>query len=493
MRLRELLLSCAALGWILCPSANAQTGSYQTVPSSAATYMKLADRQQDETDQQALAKQMDDFNQRLKALESGAAAGPDASISQAVEQNADAIGDIDAILADKVNVGHGDQKMKLMGRLHLDYWAFPKDTPGIVLLEGGDPQDRIIFRRMRLGVSGDVNDNMLYRIESEWAGGNNFSYRDAYLGFKDLPFLQKLLIGNQKRPYGLDHLNSSRFNVFMERPFAIEAFNQDARRLGIASYGVSKNLCNNWRFGIFNQELTQSGPGYIGDHYQMEVAGRLARTWWWDQASHGRGYGHMAVSGSWGDPDGLGANNQSRYATRPEARSTNRWLDTGTIAGAKSFALVGVESVTNVGPMQVVGEYMLVNVDRFDFFGSRVLLHGGYIQASYFLTGEHIPWDRTTGTIGRIKPFENFFSVCDCDGFRQRGRGAWQVAARFSYADLDDENILGGRGTSATFGMNWYWNPYARMQFNYIFGDIDRRMAGGGSYQIAGVRFAIDF
>jgi len=72
----------------------------------------------------------------------------------------------------------------------------------------------------------------------EFAGGNDSEFRDAYIRVKDVSWLQTVLIGNQKRPYGLDHLNSSRHNVFLERPFVIEAFNQDARRLGIVSYGV---------------------------------------------------------------------------------------------------------------------------------------------------------------------------------------------------------------------------------------------------------------
>ena len=223
------------------------------------------------------------------------------------------------------------------------------------------------------------------------------------------------------------------------------------------------------------------------------MAGRFASTFWWDQASNGQGYGHFGLAGSWGWPDGLDANNQSQYATRPEARSTNKWINTGVIDGAQSFLLGGVEGVLNVGPTQVGGEYQIVDVDRLDFFGAHTIFHGGYVYASYFLTGEYMPWDRETGTLGRVKPFENFFAVCDCDGYRQRGMGTWQIAARVSHADFTDEDIIGGRGTSFTLGLNWYWNAYARMQFNYLLGEVDRGQPGGGDYQILGVRFMIDF
>ncbi len=493
---------------MLASPAVAQTYPETTgAPLVQPVGLTVGDRQdpQDETDQ-VLAKTLDDHNKRLKAIEELASqilkdqeeqtyADRFEAIEGDVTKNMEKVGDVKASLSNYVKSGHGDMTMKLSGRVHTDYWAFPFADPGIDTLEGMVPQARFGFRRLRFGVSGKINDNMGYKIESEFAGGNDYEFRDAYLSFEDLPVLRTLIIGNQKRPYGLDHLNSSRYNVFLERPFVIEANNQDARRLGIASYGFSRDERFNWRYGVYNQENVQSLGNYVGNDYQLEVTGRLASTWWWDEASDGRGYGHVGFSGSWGWPDGLDPNNQSRYRTRPEARSTNRWIDTGRIAGAESFLLGGIEGVLNVGPTQLVGEYQIVDVDRLAAFGAHTVFHGGYVYASYFLTGEHMPWDRESGTLGRVKPFENFFAVCDCEGYRQRGLGAWQVAARFSHADYNDEDINGGRGNALTLGLNWYWNPYARMQFNYLVGEIDRQQTevAGGDYRIYGLRLMVDF
>jgi phosphate-selective porin OprO/OprP len=393
--------------------------------------------------------------------------------------------------------GHKKPKMKFFGRLHLDYWAFPDIDDTLFPVEGINPQDRVQFRRLRLGVSGDINDNMFYKFEGEFAGGRDPSYRDAYLGFSNLPRLRTVIIGNQKRPYGLDHLNSSKNNVFMERPFIVEAFNQDSRRLGVSSNGYSEDLGWNWRYGVFNQELTQNKSGYIGDHYQAEFVGRLARTAWYDESSGGRGYAHVALSGGAGTPDGRAGslNNQARYRTRPESRTTARWLNTGAIAGANANYTVGVESVLNIGPMNIQSEYMRNNVDRRDAVGEDVAFDGYYTQISFMLTGEHHPWNRETGTLARLKPFENFFLVRDCDCETQKGKGAWEVALRYSYADLNDFDIQGGEADSYTIGLNWYWNPYARMQFNYLIGDIKSgpNFVGEGDYQIVGVRVMIDW
>ena len=405
----------------------------------------------------------------------------------------------------KINPGHSAASMKVVGRVHADYWGFPETSPGIDALEGGPagPQDRLSFRRMRFGVRGNVSDQMEYRIEMEFAGGNRSEFRDAWLGFKELPLFQKVLIGNQKRPYGLDHLNSSRYNVFLERPFVIESFNQDARRLGVQSYGITDDQRWNWRYGVFNQRLIQDEGNYTNEHLQPEFASRLANTYWWDESSNGRGYGHWAISQTLAFPDGStpGDNggtgpdaNEARFRHRPEARSANRWLDTGRIAGADRYHLIGFEKVLNVGAWQFVGEYMTMNLTR-DAGLADVHLHGGYFYASYFLTGEHMPWKRSSGTLDRIKPIENFFWVNTENGTREHGLGAWQVAARYSWADFNSVGILGGEAESLTVGLNWYWNPYARVQFNWIHGTIidSGAIGAGGDYDIVGTRFMIDF
>lgn len=457
------------------------------VPSLFIAFVAQASNAQDIGSDTVFSKELDKLNETIKGF----------------ENDLSAVADDDTI----VHSGHSESKMKVVGRVHLDYWGFPQSEPGIDAIEGGPdgPQDRIGFRRMRFGVRGDLPANMEYRIEMEFAGGNASEFRDAWLGWKELPVLGKLLLGNQKRPYGLDHLNSSRYNVFLERPFVIESFNQDARRVGACAYGVSDDEAWNWRYGVYNQRLIQDEGNYTNDHLQLEVAGRLANTIWYDEVSGGRGYAHWAVAGTLANPDGQTPSdnggtgpdaNEARFRQRPEARSATRWIDTGRIAGADDYELLGLEGVMNFGPLQFVSEYQHVWLQRND--GTELEFHGAYAYVSYFLTGEHMPWSRSSGTLGRIKPFEDFFLVRTCDGGLGRGWGAWQLAARWSYADFNNDDILGGEGESLTLGLNWYWTAYARMQFNYIMGEIDnnavtRGVPLSGDYEIVGARFMVDF
>jgi phosphate-selective porin OprO/OprP len=408
----------------------------------------------------------------------------------------------------KVSPGHSGATMRWTGRIHADYWAFPGDSPGVNELESGDPaispQDRFIFRRLRLGAQGDLFDNMFYKIEFEFADPSSFQYRDIYIGWKDLPLVQSVQVGNQKRPYSLDALNSSRFNVFLERPFIADGFDEEARRMGICSYNVSPDQQFNWRYGIYNLRNTQDDGGAINDDYQPELAGRFAHTWWYDESSDGRGYAHWAVSGTNAWPDGNAPNNgtqdnEARFRARPEGRSTNRWLDTGRIAGAERYHMLGLEKVVNVGPLQVVGEYHTIYLNRAPGFGTTedLYFHGGYGYVAWFLTGEHIPWEREDGIIGRAEPFENFFLIERATGGVGGGWGAWQIAYRYSYADFTDADIFGGIGSSHTLGLNWYLSPYSKVQFNYVNGFIEQREAGSGlvagGYDIMGTRLVVDF
>lgn len=493
-----------------------EASAYKTPADEAphSLYLSFLDESNDEEkSDESLDESLDidSLAKRLDELESNY--GDLSSDHDSLQEEYD---DLKKSLKYYVQAGHKSATMKVVGRIHIDHWAFPGDSPGVNAFESGDPtispQDRIGFRRVRFGVRGDLWDNMLYRIEMEFAGGNESEFRDVFIGIKDLPILQTVLVGNQKRPYGLDHLNSSRYNVFIERPFVIEAFNQDARRLGITSHGVSRNEAWNWRYGVYNQRLIQDEGNYISDHYQLEFAARLANTFWYDESSGGRGYAHWGLAGTIANPDGTNngsaapanpfgrGDNEARFRHRPEARTVSRWLDTGVIEGAGQYELLGLEGVLNIGAFQLVGEYQNVWVQRFD--QNEVHFHGGYAYLSYFLTGEHIPWDRKTGTLGRVKPFTNFsYSKCRSKGAR-KGCGAWQVAARWSFADFTDGDvatggIAGGIGESVTLGINWHWNPYARMQFNYIYGNIHSRapVAGQtfGNYQIVGTRFMVDF
>ncbi|RLS58049.1 MAG: porin [Planctomycetota bacterium] len=399
--------------------------------------------------------------------------------------------------------GAPEATMKINARVHADWWAFPQADSGAAALEGTpavplDPEDRIGLRRVRFTMRGDINDNMAYRFDVEVADPRDFEWRDAFLSFKNLPNNQEIVVGHQKRPYGWDHLNSSNDNIFMERPVVIDFVNGDARRLGIQVNGYTNDESWNWHYGLFNGDNVQdSDPFYVGDHMQMEVAARLANTWWYDEESDGRGWGHWGIAGAVAHPDGDHPNNTARFATRPEARTTDRWIDTKVIAGAQSYEVLALENVFNAGPFHAAAEAQHIFLQRDG--GEDLHFWGAYGEVAYMLTGEHMQWNRKTGSLGSVQPFENFFLVDRMSGGTGSGWGAWQVAARYSFMDASDENVLGGEANSVTLGLVWYFNQNAKMQFNYVHGiignsaDLNTAGTGDANYDMLGMRCLVFF
>lgn len=407
----------------------------------------------------------------------------------------------------KKNEAAKKPSLRINGRVHLDYWNFVDESAGIGFFEnpasGVDPQDRLFFRRVRLSLQGDLLESMTYRMQIDFNSPDSGEMKDVYIGFKALPVLGTLLVGNQKRPLGLDHLNSSRFNIFIERPLAVEAFNEDARRVGICSYNQTEDM--DWLFhcGIFALENLSRDGEIIGDSIQPSGNARLASSPWYDESSGGRGYFHWAISGMVAKPDGdvfAGDTNanEGRFRTRSELRSDQRWLDTGRIAGADWYEILGIEAMLNIGAFHVTSEYMGTWMQRdvdTPGTGPDLRFHGGYVQVAYMLTGEHIPYNRSSGTIGRVQPVENFLAdPCHRGG---GGWGAWQVALRYSHLDLSDRDVLGGVANNLTAGLVWYFSSHSSLQFNAIYGDIDQRAPasgfGEGCFTALGARFRANF
>ncbi|MCH7688400.1 MAG: hypothetical protein IH899_17250 [Planctomycetes bacterium] len=241
----------------------------------------------------------------------------------------------------------------------------------------------------------------------------------------------------------------------------------------------------------------------VGDSRQYSFNARLSSSPWYE--CDGSNYFHWAVSGMFARPDGdVDPNdtnaNLGRFRTRAELRSDTRWLDTGAIAGAEAYEILGLESILNVGPLQLVGEYQFNWLQRDNTTpgtGPDVFFHGAYVYIAYMLTGEHVPYHRKSGTIGRVKPYRNFSFTDRCCGNEAKGWGAWQIALRYSYLDLTDQDILGGVENNLTFGLVWYQNAYTSLQFNAIYGDIrDHSPVGGfsdGHFTALGTRLRVDF
>jgi phosphate-selective porin OprO/OprP len=375
------------------------------------------------------------------------------------------------------------------GQLQVDYLWFGQDEASIATV--GDVPDLIDFRRARLTACGEAFDVVNYAIGFDLALSGRPSFLDVYVGVHDLPLLNIVRVGHYFEPFSLERVTQNRYNTFMERSLA-DAF-APARNTGITTYHtVGDDLRGTWALGWFASASDNFGEQFALSGGQA-LTGRATFLPFYDEDSGGRSYIHLGGSYSYRTPlDGTFSFSSfpEARAGAPAANNIPAFVDTGPIA-ADHDQHFNAEFAWIMGPLSFQAEWMYVPVQQ--SAGPDLDFHGGYAYVSYFLTGEHRPYIKDQGIHGRVIPFENFFRVRSADGPVVTGRGAWELAARWSYIDLTDQNITGGVEHNGTLGLNWYLNPYTRVKWEYIIADLDRPPGGDSTTQIAGMRFDIDF
>ena len=170
------------------------------------------------------------------------------------------------------------------------------------------------------------------------------------------------------------------------------------------------------------------------------------------------------------------------YRSRPESYLAPYVIDTGDIA-ADGALVAGAEAAWVNGPFSVQGEYLRWWVHANN--GDVPVFQGLYASASWFLTGESRPYDRTQGAFGRVIPKRNFDPG-------HGGWGAWEIAGRYSYTDLDSGNVQGGRLSMLMAGVNWYLHSHLKWRFEYGFGHIANRQPAG-NLSVFQTRMEVDF
>jgi phosphate-selective porin OprO/OprP len=149
---------------------------------------------------------------------------------------------------------------------------------------------------------------------------------------------------------------------------------------------------------------------------------------------------------------------------------------------ADSSFLLGLEAALVLDSFSVQSELVWASVDS-DLSDDPDFL-AYYIQASYFLTGEHRPYSKSKAVFGRISPSNHYGS--------EAGSGAWELALRYSNLDLNEELVTGGELQTVTAGVNWYLNPNTKFAFNYIWADVEDTWGEGDAHFFV-VRFQVDF
>lgn len=353
----------------------------------------------------------------------------------------------------------------------------------------GDAQDGADIRRARLNAKGNLAENVSYMVDIDFAFLNRTNLADVWLQLDETLPWGDVRIGYFRQPVGLDALTSVTETTFMERNLttALVPF----RQIGIQLHHAASNLRSTRSISAYRFPTDFRG-GYVGDNGGYGIAGRWTCLPFWKGQSD-RLF-HFGSAFTFADP----GNDLVRYASPPEffmienggaffappavPSSTPLFVNTGAV-DANNFGMLTTEVAGVRGAMHYQAETVFLTVNtigtgRAQFFGSSA-------QIGYFLTGEVKPYNHKSGVLSRITP--------RCPVKKCQGIGAWEAAARWSYLDLNDDTIQGGRLNDLTLGVNWYWNRHTRFQLNYIKAFLDAPDFGDSNADIVALRAQIDF
>jgi phosphate-selective porin OprO/OprP len=415
------------------------------------------------------------------------------------------------------------------GRVQFDsaWFQTPQNVQNAIATPYGDGAD---FRRARLRVDGTMYEVHDFAAEFDFVNAIRVRNQpanslgatglieeavtaptDLWWTIKELPIVGNMKIGNQKEAIGFEHIVSSRYLPFMERSFNQDAFYgglYNGFQPGVSIYNTYDNENGVWNMGLFKptDNVFASGNG-DGDY---AVTGRITRLLAYDD--DGRRLLHVGLSGRQGT-----AVQKAGFPFRVQVFRARDAVRTGLSAGWPVPAGITVlgddiqwangELVGVLGSFTFQSEYLVSALQDARLATSadptNLVYHGGYAQVMYFLTGEHDHYNRKTGVFERLRPNTNFFKPNKCDGGIS-GMGAWQIGVRYNYLDLNDNAINGGVLHNLTAGLNWFWNPNMKWQFNYSATERDVSAVAGsvagtpintGSGMIHGfgTRVAMDF
>nr|WP_298726482.1 porin [uncultured Steroidobacter sp.] len=168
---------------------------------------------------------------------------------------------------------------------------------------------------------------------------------------------------------------------------------------------------------------------------------------------------HLALEYRYGESD----DGTFRFRSKPESFPAQSYaIDTGTFAAHHSN-MYGVETYYRDGPWVFGMEYFFNEVSA--PASGDPLFHGGEVFAAWLLTGETRPYSARAALFQAVSPARTVF---------EGGPGAWELVLRYSYADLDEPLIRGGRFRRITPMVNWHLSDNVRLEFAYGYGLLDR-------------------
>jgi phosphate-selective porin OprO/OprP len=390
----------------------------------------------------------------------------------------------------------GRNTIQLTGRLQFDAGDYLNYEPG-----KGNPvrslSSGVNARRARIGVVGKFDEDWGYGLIYDFGGSSDTltstnsgaptsGIEQAYIQYNGIKGAT-IEGGYLDLPITLDEATSSNDIMFLERAASVNVANLIAAGDFRAAFGGHWTNDRLWLGAYVSGPTsgTQHNIGSLGGSAnQTGFAARAAF-----QALEGPDYSlHVGADvETLINPPHAGGFREITLSDRPELRiDPTSLLTSGAITNVSGASVYEAELAGGYKNLFLQGEYFHYQVDRDAL--STLDFDGAYAEASWTVTGEHRKYNPATAAYGGIVPDHPFgFSNGGFTGF-----GALELAARYSYVDLNDkfqsgktatstDGIAGGFQQVYTAGINWYPNANIRFMLDYLHGDISKAQATTGS------------
>jgi phosphate-selective porin OprO and OprP len=375
------------------------------------------------------------------------------------------------------------------GRIHWDVGGYDyRPDSRSTAVQGLDDGENL--RRARIGVTGTLAGEWNFALIYDFGGssdgfggsapgslpgGQTSGVENAYLSYVGIKGLA-IEGGYMDMLYTLGESTSSNNTLFMERASSVNV------AINIAASDFRSGAGARWFNELFWLGGYLTGPTSGQVHVWQSVTppgsteqlGGFTRGVWHvvNQPDFGLHIGAEAEALFVPPTDTVTGVKSITLSDRPELRiDPTSLLTTGAIANVSDAQVYSGEVAGNYGSLLVQGEYFYYNIDR-SLGLSSLTFNGGYVEAGWILTGESRAYSNPTASYLGVIPKDPF-------SLSGGGWGAWEIAARFSTIDLNDqlgsvEGVAGGKQTILTAGLNWYVNRNIRFVLNYLHGWIDK-------------------
>lgn len=363
--------------------------------------------------------------------------------------------DVPGSLKDQFAIKSSAFTLKLGMVSILDFTAFGQDEANVGQV--GNMEDEFEVRAMRLIMRGGIGaeQKLKYFFAAEFEGfdpdhTNHFTVIDAYLAYPVLTPATRLQIGKFKETFSYEMVGDAANLAQQERvlsPFFV------SRNVGVKLTHVGPDERMTFAVGAFNQSWVSSSWDGEATDYSARITGVLGDPRSADYLHFGAAVRRVG-----------GADDTLRFRGKPETNVGTDFVDTGSFAGDHATNY-GLEALWSRGPVSLLAEQAWSSVDS-DSEGDPVLW-GGYLTASWFLTGDHRPYDPTVGYARRVQP--------------QHSWGALELVARFAHVDLQDSGLEGGEMDRVYVGLNWWATQRWKIGVGWGHTWLDRDGAEGES------------